>query len=68
MKTITKSVSLTLDFEIDEFLEPLSKQFCCFRDEYEKFKNFTFNVTGIKERQEKKKEMDENNQKNKKKR
>jgi ABC-type transporter lipoprotein component MlaA len=55
-----------LEFDVDEFLEPLSKKYCCFKDEYEKFKNFTFTATGIKDRQEKKKQIEENNQKNKK--
>jgi ABC-type transporter lipoprotein component MlaA len=55
-----------LEFDVDEFLEPLSKKYCCFKDEYEKFRNFTFVATGIKERQEKKRQIEENNQKNKK--
>ena len=56
------------EFEIDEFLEPLSKKYCCFQEEYDKFKKFTNVVTGIKDRQEKKKKLQEENKKNSKKR
>ena len=41
---------------LSEFIHPLSGSICVFAGEYDKFRKFTDEVTGLKERKEAKKE------------
>lgn len=40
---------------LSEFINPLSSSICVFSGEYEKFRKFTDEVTGLKEKKEEKK-------------
>ena len=42
---------------MNEFINPLSNSLCVFSTEYEKFKKFTDEVTGLRELKESKKEV-----------
>ena len=48
---------------MSEFVNPLSNSLCVFASEYEKFKKFTDEVTGLKELKEAKKEAAEEKKK-----
>ena len=56
-----------MPLKIEELIDPLTNLDFCSKEEYEDFKSFGFSVTGMKERLEKKKQMENENLKNKKK-
>ena len=56
-----------MPLKIEELIDPLSNLDFCSKEEYEEFKNFGFAVTGMKERLEKKNELQNEIAKNKKK-
>jgi hypothetical protein len=57
-KILTQRRRLMLNekpLSIDEFIGPFSNTFCTYKQDYDKILSFTDEVTGLKERREKKK-------------